>query len=85
MTNIIDKCDAKCIIHQSSFSDDHHGSKLIPPRDFGSWKTLMEATKVRRYAPLLEAAETVTEQTIPNIFITDIAEASLHQKEFWTH
>jgi hypothetical protein len=73
MTNIIDKSDAKCIIHQSSFSNDHLCLKLIPLRDFDSWKTLLVATKVRRYAPVLEAAETVTEQTLPNVFMTNIA------------
>jgi len=56
----------KCIIHQASFSV-HHSPKLLPPKDFDSWKTLLEAAKVRKYAPVLEAAQTVTEQNIPNI------------------
>ena len=57
----------KCIIHQLSFRSDRHDDKLIPPNSFHSWTSLLDAAKVRNYQPLLDIAQTVSENEVPNI------------------
>jgi hypothetical protein len=56
----------------------HHGSKLIPPRDFDSWKTLLEAAKVR----MLRQQKLSQNRQSQTLFITDIAKEFYIEKSF---
>ena len=56
-----------CIIHCESTAEDIH-QNLISPRDYDSWRTLLEAAQIRQFKCLLELACTVDENIIPQVF-----------------
>lgn len=61
-----DSIKKQCIIHQdTSKEDDDH---LVSPQDYASWETLLEAAKVRKYAPILDVAKELGEKEVPRIY-----------------
>ena len=57
--------EERCIIHTETYEKD--SGPLITPKDYNSWKTLLDAAQVRNYAPILEIAGRLCEREVPNI------------------
>ena len=55
----------KCIIHTETYDKDT--GPLITPKDYDSWKTLLDAAQVRNHGPILEIAARLSEREVPNI------------------
>jgi hypothetical protein len=55
-----------CIIHASSVVHMENDN-VIAIKNIESWKSLLQAAIIRKYDPILEAAETVTDDTIPDV------------------
>ena len=57
---------SKCIIHTdtSKLKDE----KLIKIRDIDSWKTLLEAAKIRKYEKIIKLAENLGEDEVPDVY-----------------
>lgn len=53
-----------CIIHHETSQD---GDKIIGLKDYESWKTLLDAAKVRNYAPITDVAKDLGEKEVPSI------------------
>lgn len=62
-----DNKDRFCIIHKETVQTDQD-ERLISPQSYDSWRTLLEAAKVRNFDPLLEVAKNVREGKVPAIF-----------------
>ena len=56
----------QCIIHKDSIKIDA-GDNLINPQTYESWQVMLEAAKVRNFAPILQLSETLAEKEIPQI------------------
>ena len=53
-----------CIIHKESITTD---GKLTSPIDLTSWKTLLKAAQIRNYQPLLDIAQNLEEDEVPEV------------------
>lgn len=55
----------QCIIHHGSVStEDTH---VVTLKDYASWKTLLDAAKLRNHVPILQIAKSLKQDEIPNL------------------
>lgn len=64
--NFVSPEKEKCILHKHSIKIDK-SEKLVELQNYESWLTLLEAAKVRNYAPVLELCTTLSGNEFPNI------------------
>lgn len=62
----MDSRGENCIIHYESYDNDP--TTLITPKDYDSWLVILEAARVRNHKPILQIADGLHEQEIPNIW-----------------
>ena len=55
--------DKGCVIHHDSIKDD---DKLISPRDFDSWITILNAANIRQYIVILDISSSLNERGVPD-------------------
>ncbi|XP_076121490.1 uncharacterized protein LOC143102032 [Alosa pseudoharengus] len=53
-----------CIIHHETSKE---GDEIFGLKDYESWKTLLDAAKVRNYAPITDVAKDLREEEVPRI------------------
>ena len=58
------RMDQKCLIHSPL---EHEDATLVSLRDNDSWASLLRAAQIRNYLPLLDLANDVEENEIPEI------------------
>lgn len=56
-----------CIIHKPSLGIKPE-EPLVSPQNVESWNTLLEAAKIRKHTPILELAQSMTNDLIPRVF-----------------
>lgn len=61
----MDSTKEKCIIHIETYDNDP--TTLVTPKDYDSWLVLLDAARVRNHKPILQIAESLHEQEMPNI------------------
>ena len=55
----------ECVIHMTRSDDDDH---LVSPQNYTSWLTLLEAAKVRNHEHIINVAEGLEGNEVPEIF-----------------
>ena len=56
--------EKQCIVHYKSSKDEH----LVTLQNYESWKTMLEAAKLRNFKPILDIANKLSEKETPTIY-----------------
>ena len=56
--------EKQCIVHYKSSKDEH----LVTLQSYESWKTMLEAAKLRNFKPILDIANKLSEKETPTIY-----------------